>query len=200
MEKLLIVLLPSIYLGTFIARNVLVKAKTKQPVRSSDPLLTASIIVVSLCFGVAILSTHTERFYRLMGALYVLRSGIVSYTGFVLFTASIVMGWSFSGQLGLSWRVGVHADQKTVLIQDGIYRCVRNPYFLSYYLMFVGIFLVRPSLVLGALLITAVFIFHGLVIREEAYLSTVHGSAYDRYKQSTGRYLPRFKKSDRDRQ
>jgi hypothetical protein len=91
MERLLIILLPILYLATFITRNGMVKARTKQRIRASDPLLTASIVVISLCFCTAILSTHAERFYRLIGAFYVLRSGFLSYTGFILFAASIVI-------------------------------------------------------------------------------------------------------------
>ncbi|MBW2675876.1 MAG: isoprenylcysteine carboxylmethyltransferase family protein [Deltaproteobacteria bacterium] len=88
----------------------------------------------------------------------------------------------------------MHEDQKTELIQDGVYAYVRNPYFLSYYILFFGLFLVRPSLVILLLVGVTVFTFHKMILKEEAYLLAIHGSAYRGYKTKTGRYLPRFKK------
>ena len=114
--------------------------------------------------------------------------------GLFLFSSSIVMGWIFSGQLEKSWRIGVHENQTTELIQNGVYAYIRNPYFLSYFVMFLGFFLVRPSVVMGVLTAGSVFIFHSMVLKEEAYLKKVHEKEYENYKQSSGRYFPKLKK------
>ena len=63
--------------------------------------------------------------------------------------------------------------------------------FLSYFIMFGGLFLVRPSFIMMVLVIATIAIFHGMVLKEEAHLSRVHGQAYEAYKKATGRYLPR---------
>jgi len=191
-ERVLIILLSLIYLGTFIARNLLVKFKTKQVIRASDPLLTASMISMSACLLVTILSTTTENFYFFMAPLSFLRLTTISYLGLFLFAISIVMGWIFSAQLKESWRVGVHDDQKTVLIKSGAYKYIRNPYFLSYFIMLIGQLLVRPSAVLVILVAITIIPFHCMVLKEEAYLSANHGKDYDVYKSTTGRYLPRI--------
>ena len=107
--------------------------------------------------------------------------------GLTLFGIGVVMGWVFSAQLQDSWRVGVHPDQKTTLIQSGNYARIRNPDFLSYFIMFGGLFLVRPSLMMMVLAIATIVIFHRMVLKEEAYLSRVHGQAYEAYKKATGR-------------
>jgi protein-S-isoprenylcysteine O-methyltransferase Ste14 len=108
----------------------------------------------------------------------------------VLFGVSIILGAIFSAQLKDSWRVGVHEDQKTTLIKDGVYAYIRNPYFLSYFIMFFSMLCIRPSLLLLVLILVAVTIFHKMVCKEERYLLGVHGSEYEEYKNMTGRYLP----------
>ena len=80
-----------------------------------------------------------------------------------------------SAQLKDSWRVGVHEDQKTTLIKDGVYAYVRNPYFISYYIMYFSLFLIRPSIILMALVLATVALFHRMVLKEEMYLYSMHG-------------------------
>lgn len=190
-EKILIILLSLIFLGTFVTRNLIVKSKTKQTIRASDPLLTASMISTTLCIFVTIFSTSSDNFYHLLGAILFLSSPTVSYFGLFLYALSIIIGWLFSAQLKDSWRVGVHDNQKTELIQSGIYKHVRNPYFLSYFMMFIGQFLVRPSFVMIVLIAITIAIFHRMVLKEEAYLLTIHEIKYEEYRNITGRYIPR---------
>ena len=186
-----IVLLSIAYLVVFVARNLIVKARTGQKIRSRDRLLTTSIISTAVSIGVTILSTMSVSFYRLMIPFMLIRYPLIAYAGFLLFGISILMGWMISAQLRNSWRVGVHADQKTELIQDGIYARIRNPYFLSYFLMFLSLFLVRLSLILLGLLVFTVAMFHRMVLKEERFLTRLHGQAYLSYKQATGRYFPK---------
>ena len=107
---------------------------------------------------------------------------------------SIILAWIVSAQLKNSWRVGMHENQKTELIQNGVYGYVRNPYFLSYYLLFFGLFLVRPSLVLMALIGVTAYTFHRMILNEETHLLATHGQAYREYTAKTRRYLPRPEK------
>jgi protein-S-isoprenylcysteine O-methyltransferase Ste14 len=191
-ERILIVLLSLIFLGTFITRNLIVKTKIKQRVRASHPILTASIIFSNLCIFTAIFSTSSDSFYKLLVVIPFLRSPVITFFGLSLFAISIIMGWFFSAQLKESWRVGVHEHQKTQLIQNGIYQYVRNPYFLSYFIMFLSLFLVRPSLVMVVLIAISIAIFHRMVLKEETHLLKIHGTQYEKYKEATGRYIPRF--------
>ena len=115
-------------------------------------------------------------------------------TGYILYATGIWAGWIFSSQMKGSWRVGVLPDQKTNLIQTGVYAHIRNPYFLSCFVMYAGLFFVRPGILILGLIIAAAFIFHRMVLKEEAYLAKAHGPAYESYKKRTGRYLPAGKK------
>ena len=78
-------------------------------------------------------------------------------------------------------------------IVDGMYAHIRNPYFLSYFIMFFSLLCIRPSLLLLVLILVVVVVFHQMVLKEERYLLGVHGTEYETYKNDTGRYLPRVK-------
>jgi protein-S-isoprenylcysteine O-methyltransferase Ste14 len=191
-EKVLIVALTVVLLGLFFLRNLLVQRRTGQIIRSRNRLVLTSTVLSTACFVVTILSVYSEQWYHRMGVIDFLSHPFVAYSGLVIFAASIVAGWVVSAQLRDSWRVGVPHDQKTELIQDGIYAYCRNPYFLCYYLIFFGLFLIRPSLVLLVLVLAIMAIFHRMVLKEEAYLHNKHGKAYEAYRKRAGRYIPRI--------
>ena len=194
MEKNLLVLLCLLYLGAFVARNLVVKARTGMKVKAGGSLLNASIVLSALCILAALISTYSDRTYGAMGAIASIRYPAVSALGLALFAASILLGWLISARLKDSWRVGIHADQQTPLVQGGIYARIRNPYFLNYYLMFLGLWLVRPSLVLAVLILVTVAVFHRMVLNEEKHLLKIHGKNYLAYLEKTGRYLPRARR------
>lgn len=195
-ERTLIVLLSLIFLGSFIARNLIVKLKVQETIRAVDPLLTASMIFTTICIFITIFSTSSDEFYSFLGAVFFLRTPTISVFGSLLFASSILAGWFVSAQLKESWRIGVHENQKTDLIKSGVYKYVRNPYFVSYFTMFLGQFLVRPSIVLATAIAITVTIFHRIILKEEAYLLALHGAEYEYYRNLTGRYLPRFVAAD----
>ena len=193
-EKILITFLPLLFLGTFITRNIVVKYRTKKRIRASDAVASTSIILISSCILVSIASTYSSQWYQFMGPIWSLRSPMVSFFGLSLFGISILLGWISSAQMRESWRIGIPKDQKTNLIQNGIYAYLRNPYFLSIFIMFLGLFLVRPNYIILLLLGTATAVLHRLVLREEHHLFKIHGEEYIKYKKTTGRYIPRFKR------
>ena len=189
-EKIAIIILALTYLGVFIARNVVVKARTGQKIRSKDGLISSAIVFSGLSICTAILSTWSMSFYRIMVPITYIRHPFIAYTGLILWATSILVGWVVSAQLKNSWRVGVHEDQTTELVQEGIYAYIRNPYFLTYYVMFLSLFLVRPSVTLLGLVLATAALFHQMVLKEERFLSKNHGQAYHDYMQKAGRYFP----------
>lgn len=191
-EKILLITLTALYLFMFIARNIAVKKRIEQPVRKADWLVSSVIALTTFCFIVTLIST-SDRIYSFIGEIDFLRSSITSHLGLLLFLISIILCWIFSSQLRDSWRVGVLEGQKTTLIKNGVYAYVRNPYFDAYFLMYLSLFLIRPSILLLILVATLVFVLHKMVLKEEAYLLKTHGKEYEKYKAETGRYLPSFR-------
>ena len=91
-----------------------------------------------------------------------------------------------------SWRAGVSKTDQTELVTDGIYQISRNPAFLGFDLVYVGILLMFFNWLLFAFSIFAMFMFHLQIVKvEEVFLSNVFGSDYEDYKKKVNRYLGR---------
>jgi protein-S-isoprenylcysteine O-methyltransferase Ste14 len=78
----------------------------------------------------------------------------------------------------------------TVIVRTGPYRLSRNPIYLAFSLLQLGIAIWANSLWLIATLVAAVGLIHLVVIpREEQYLERRFGAAYVAYKTSVRRWL-----------
>lgn len=91
-----------------------------------------------------------------------------------------------------SWRAGVSKTDKTELVTKGIYKISRNPAFLGFDLMYLGILLMFFNLVLFEVSLFAMLIFHLQIVNvEEDFLLEAFGDEYLRYKKKVCRYIGR---------
>lgn len=91
-----------------------------------------------------------------------------------------------------SWRAGVSKTDKTELVTKGIYKISRNPAFLGFDLMYLGILLMFFNLVLYIVSLFAMLIFHLQIANvEEEFLLEAFGDEYLRYKKKVCRYIGR---------
>lgn len=96
-------------------------------------------------------------------------------------------------RMGLSWRIGIDPNERTELIVLGPYRRVRHPIYALSILLMLGVLLAIPTLLM---LLTAIIHVTMLQIearREERHLVKIHGVQYEQYRQSVGRFIPRFR-------
>lgn len=93
-----------------------------------------------------------------------------------------------------SWRAGVSKTDKTELVTKGIYKISRNPAFLGFNLMYLGILLMFFNLVLFEVSLFAMLMFHLQIVNvEEEFLLEAFGDEYLRYKKKVCRYIGRKK-------
>lgn len=91
-----------------------------------------------------------------------------------------------------SWRAGVSKTDKTELVTKGIYKISRNPAFLGFDLMYLGILLMFFNLVLFEVSLFAILMFHLQIVNvEEEFLLEAFGDEYLRYKKKVCRYIGR---------
>lgn len=90
-----------------------------------------------------------------------------------------------------SWRAGIAENDKTEMIQDGIYKYSRNPAFLGFDMVYIGIAIVYCNLLLIIFTVFAIVMLHIQIKQEEAYLPTVFGDEYICYCRQVSRYLGR---------
>ena len=90
-----------------------------------------------------------------------------------------------------SWRAGIPDKDKTELVTTGIYRYSRNPAFLGFDFMYVGVLLMYGNLLTLGFSIFAMIMLHLQILQEERYLVNAFGAPYQEYCRHVFRYLGR---------
>ena len=90
-----------------------------------------------------------------------------------------------------SWRAGIPDKDKTELVTTGIYRFSRNPAFLGFDLMYVGVLLLYGNLLTLSVSVFAIVMLHLQILQEERYLVNTFGAQYQEYCRHVFRYLGR---------
>ena len=99
-------------------------------------------------------------------------------------------------QMKDNWRAGVQREDKTNLVTTGIYSISRNPAFLGFDLMYIGILFTFFNLYLCFTTIFVLVFFHLQIVNvEEDFLLEAFGQEYIEYKKRVCRYLGRRKYS-----
>lgn len=96
-------------------------------------------------------------------------------------------------QMGAAWRLGVDEAEKTILVTTGIYKYIRNPIYSGVILFGMGMFLLSPNIyMMGCLFFVCLSIEIHVRYVEEPHLSRLHGVAYIKYCNHSGKYFPKF--------
>lgn len=90
-----------------------------------------------------------------------------------------------------SWRAGIPDQDKTKLVTDGIYQFSRNPAFLGFDLMYIGMFLICCNVLTGIFTLFAMTMLHLQILQEEKFMEQTFGEDYLAYKKRVFRYLGR---------
>ena len=90
-----------------------------------------------------------------------------------------------------SWRAGIPDTDKTELVTTGIYRFSRNPAFLGFDFMYIGVLLLYFNPLTAAFTLFSIVMLHLQILQEERYLTAAFGEDYTDYKRHVFRYLGR---------
>lgn len=137
-------------------------------------VLVFSVGLVSIFLGTSCISIP----FRIMGAA-------VSVVGTAVFITSVLT-------MRDSWRAGVSKTDRTELVTNGIYQISRNPAFLGFDLLYIGILLMFFNWVLCVVSAFAILMYHLQIVNvEEDFLLTTFGDEYLKYKKKVCRYIGR---------
>lgn len=110
---------------------------------------------------------------------------IITAVGILAFIMSVV-------QMKDNWRAGVQREEKTNLVTTGIYSISRNPAFLGFDLMYIGILFTFFNWHLCFATSFVLVFFHLQIVNvEEDFLIEAFGQEYMEYKKKVCRYLGR---------
>ena len=90
-----------------------------------------------------------------------------------------------------SWRAGIAEEDNREMVTSGIYKISRNPAFLGFDCVYLGILLMFFNWILLFFSVFAVAMLHLQILQEEKYLPAVFGEDYISYKKCVCRYLGR---------
>ena len=88
-----------------------------------------------------------------------------------------------------SWRAGIPEQKETNLVTIGIYRFSRNPAFVGFDLIYLGILIAYPNAWHATSVALALCLFHQQIKNEESFLEKAFGQEYLDYKKNVRRYL-----------
>lgn len=113
----------------------------------------------------------------------------VRYLGIIIaFLGDIIFGlavWTMRD----SWRAGIAENEKTEFVQTGIYKWSRNPAFLGFDLVYIGVVLMFGNGILIIFSVFAMIMLHLQILQEETFLPSLFGEKYTEYKKHTFRYF-----------
>jgi protein-S-isoprenylcysteine O-methyltransferase Ste14 len=187
-----------VFLGTVVGKAVHLAREGINPItldlRKEGLLGIAELLLfvaVNLLVGAVLLAALPLDAPAVPGALgVVVIDGLaVKVAGSVLITGGFVVFGLAMAALGDAWRLGLDDVTTGRLVTRGVYALSRNPIYVFFDLYFVGSFLVNGTLLFLLLAAFAVANLHYQILREEQFLSQVHGAAYDIYRAQTPRYL-----------
>ncbi|WP_343208695.1 serine hydrolase [Anaerolentibacter hominis] len=112
-----------------------------------------------------------------------------AWTGIVIAALGVLVFIMAMAAMRDSWRAGIPEKDKTDLVTTGIYRFSRNPAFLGFDLMYLGLLMAFFNYLHLIFVLYAVVMLHLQILQEEKFLSDTFGEPYTEYKKHTGRYF-----------
>lgn len=149
----------------------------------STLLAFSLVLLISLAW---MLNLGEELFYLLIPL--VVPPPSIWLVGLLVLTFGILLhGWSrhVRQDMAASWVM----SKTHQLITSGPYSKVRHPSYMSYFLCFLGLLMILPSLT-TLFLLTGIPGYYAITLTEEKYLKAHFGNEYIEYMKRTGRFLP----------
>lgn len=140
--------------------------------------IAAVLVFAAGLVSIIIGTSHSPVAVRVMGV-------VMSVAGTIFFIVAV-------RTMRDSWRAGVSKTDKTELVTSGIYQISRNPAFVGFDLLYIGILLMFFNWFLCILTIFAIIMYHLQIVNvEEDFLLATFGNEYLQYKKKVRRYFGR---------
>lgn len=146
------------------------------------------LMVVGTWISIAMFSFFDSYYKYLLPIWYLDMEWLrISGVGLVLLAFVWIIVAQF--QMKNSWRIGIDYNDKTELIDSGLFRISRNPIFLGVILSYIGTFLIIPNLLSFCIMVLTIVILQVQVRLEEEFLIKIHGDEYNLYKNKVRRWI-----------
>lgn len=152
------------------------KEKKLHIIETLMAIATYSIVLVEVV-SIFINFNYSINIIRIIGA-------ILGFIGDLVFLLAITC-------MKDSWRAGIPKSDKTKLVTNGIYKISRNPAFLGFDLVYIGILLLYFNPINLIFTLFAIIMLHLQILQEEKFMEATFNDEYIDYKKKVFRYLGR---------
>lgn len=90
---------------------------------------------------------------------------------------------------GKSFRVGIDEDKPGGLVSTGAFSISRNPLYLAFFMVLIGVFLIFPTWIFFMYFVAGLWLIDRQVCLEENSLRNTYGKEYDDYCSKVRRYI-----------
>ncbi len=129
----------------------------------------------------------SEKIEKILGNIFINEN--IRYLGIFLNLFGLLIFSIAMITMKNSWRVGIDKDIKTEFIKHGIYKFSRNPAFVGFDLMFIGLFFTFNNLIVLLIALLNIIGLDLLIKKEEKHLEEMFGEKYKKYKKDVKRYI-----------
>ena len=150
-----------------VVKNVVLKQKIRIQIQGTNKEAIIATSFFAMFIVVAIIFSLIE---KPIGRLALPTGPYLFILGSSLLLLSLIVAGASLVGLKDSWRVGIIEEQTTKLVTTGIYTLSRNPYFVSYLLLFGGYTIFLQNFVLLIIMVRNTVLVHKMIIKEEQYL------------------------------
>lgn len=157
--------------------------KPKQVLRIERLMGVATLMVVP----VEVVSITIFPQWTLLSWLY--DCPALQWTGLIIAALGVVFFITAMLTMADSWRAGIPEKDRTQLVQTGIYRISRNPAFVGFDLVYIGLLLAFQNLLHLVFALFPIVMFHLQILQEEPYCRATFGAEYEAYCKNVRRYL-----------
>lgn len=151
--------------------------KSKKTFRVEMLLRTFTLIIVAVELISIILNTSS------------ISSAVIRLIGLVLGLLGVLVFFLAVYTMKDSWRAGIPSEDKTCLVTNGIYRISRNPAFLGFDFIYLGLLLSFSNIVHVIIALLTIIMLHLQILQEEKFLIDTFGEKYIEYRKKVGRYF-----------
>ncbi len=156
--------------------------KGKKDTRTMIIEKALSVVSVATVIGEVVSVIFNDSFHQ---------NSVVKWSGILMATCGTCIFILAMLTMQDSWRAGIPSKDRTRLVTSGIYKISRNPAFLGFDFVYIGIGISFFNPVLTFISVLGIVMMHLQIIEEEAFLLKSFGEEYQVYKQSVRRYLGR---------
>lgn len=192
--RLMAIFILAVFYAIYFGKTLIQKRKgitTRQiGKRKEKKLHTVETLMSVATFGVVIIQLISIIFdFNIMPSGARFTGFCIAGVGDVFFLISVI-------RMKDSWRAGIPEKDETKLVTGGIYKFSRNPAFVGFDLMYIGVLLMFFNI--GTLLFSlfSIIMLHLQILQEEKYMANTFGDEYLNYKKKVFRYLGRKQGKD----